>query len=88
MELTKRACKSSLINRIIFATFAAMAARGKVYFIAGNWKKEADWTRMQPQFRPEFKKLIGNANEWMKPDEYERLENVVAGRFNNRSPKK
>jgi hypothetical protein len=62
-------------NYLYFCVYAAAA----VYFIAGNWKKEADWKRMQPQFRPEFKKLIGNANEWMKPDEYERLEKVVAG---------
>jgi hypothetical protein len=58
-----------------FCVYAAVA----VYFIAGNWKKEVDWKRIQLRFRPEFEKLIPTAKEWMKPEEYERLEIVVAG---------
>jgi hypothetical protein len=58
-----------------YSVYAAVA----VYFIAGNWKEEANWQRMQRRFRPEFEKLIPTAKEWMKSDEYERLEMVVAG---------
>ena len=62
-------------NYDYFCVYAAAA----VYFIAANWKKEADWKRIQPRYKLAFKKLIGNASEWMKPEEYERLEKVVAG---------
>jgi hypothetical protein len=58
--------------------YCSVYAAGAVYYIAGNWKEEADWRRMQRRFRPEFAKLIPSAKDWMKPDEYERLEKVVA----------
>ena len=48
-----------------------------IYFIAGNWKREADWKRIQRRYKPTFEKLIRTAKEWMKPDEYERLEKIV-----------
>lgn len=58
-----------------FSVYAALA----VYFIAGIWKQEADWKRIQRRYRPEFEKLILFAKEWMKTEEYERLQKVVVG---------
>jgi hypothetical protein len=58
-----------------FCVYAAVA----VYFIAGNWKNEADWKRIQPPCKSKFKRLLRTANEWMKPEEYERLERIGAG---------
>jgi hypothetical protein len=60
-----------------FCVYSATA----VYFIAGNWNEEVDWTNMQPWCKPEFEKLIRTAKEWMKADEYERLERIVAGLY-------
>ncbi len=58
-----------------FCVYAAVA----VYFIAGNWENEAEWARIHPNSRPAFEKLIPTAAEWMTPEEYARLEKIVAG---------
>jgi hypothetical protein len=60
-----------------FCVYAAAA----VYFIAGNWKEEADWTKMEDWYKPEFETLIRTGKEWMKSEEYERLQRVVAGLY-------
>jgi hypothetical protein len=57
-----------------YCLYAAVA----LYFIAGNWKQGADWKRMQRRYQWQFKKLVPTAREWMKPEEYERLERIVA----------
>jgi hypothetical protein len=74
------AADKSLIQALIeywygyFCVHTALA----VYFIAGNWRQEADWTRVQPHCKPLFRALTPSAKEWMKAEEYERLERVVA----------
>ena len=30
-----------------------VSIRLAVYFIAGNWKEETDWTKMQPWYKPD-----------------------------------
>ncbi len=57
-----------------FCAYAVAA----VYYIAGNWKNAADWTRIQRRYRSEFKNLAGKADEWMSAEECERLEKIVA----------
>jgi hypothetical protein len=57
-----------------FCFHAAVA----VYYIAGNWERGVDWRRMQRRFRPGFEKVLRTGREWMKPEEYERLESIVA----------
>jgi hypothetical protein len=58
-----------------FCVYSAAA----VYYIAGNWKHEADWTKMRPWCKPEFEKLIRTGKQWMQSGEYERLERIVDG---------
>jgi hypothetical protein len=60
-------------------SYCCVHTAAAMYFIAGNWKQPADWNRIQRRYRPEFEKLSRRAHEWMKPDEYERLERIVAG---------
>jgi hypothetical protein len=50
-----------------------------VYFIAGNWEVEADWRGVRRRDRAEFEKILRTAGWWMRPGEYARLEQVVAG---------
>jgi hypothetical protein len=75
-----RPCDEQLLQLIseqwsYFCVRAAVA----VYFIAGNWKTEADWKRIRPRSKPRFEKLLPTAKEWMKPEEYERLRKIVSG---------
>jgi hypothetical protein len=56
-----------------------LCAAAALYFIAGNWKRGANWKRMQRQYQCEFKKLVPTAREWMNPGAYERLEQILAG---------
>jgi hypothetical protein len=60
--------------RSYFCVYAALA----VYFIAGNWKQGANWKNMKRRYRCQFKTLVPTASEWMKPEEHERLKEVLA----------
>jgi hypothetical protein len=66
--------------RRYYCIYGALA----VYFIAGNWQGEADWKRMQPDYKEAFKLLMRSAGAWMRPEEYERLGKVVVGSLAHR----
>ncbi|QEH38558.1 hypothetical protein OJF2_71610 [Aquisphaera giovannonii] len=74
-------CGAEKLGRVAdqWRDYMCASAAVAVYYIAGNWDREADWRRIQRRYRPEFRSLIPSAREWMEPREYERLERVVAG---------
>lgn len=48
-----------------------------VYYIVGNWKGNILWENIQNKYKLEFSKILPNAKEWMKIDEYERLKEII-----------
>lgn len=48
-----------------------------VYFIDGHWKGKLNWNKMKPEYKKEFLKISLTANQWMKKEEYVRLQEII-----------